>query len=93
MKNLICAATVLAVSTAGADTIYVDVNGPGSGSQADPYSIETAIDDAVYTDETVVAPGTYFEITNSLGKAVTLRSPDGTSNWSSTAGKGATAGG
>ena len=31
MKNLICAVTVLAVSTAQADTIYVDVDCPGPG--------------------------------------------------------------
>ena len=63
MKNLIRAVTVLAVSTAQADTIYVDDDncpGPGSGSEADPYcSIQTAIDAAVDTDEIVVAPGTY----------------------------------
>ncbi len=49
MKNLICAVTVLAVSTAHADTIYVDVNcpGPGMGTVRDPYcSIQTAIDNA-----------------------------------------------
>ena len=46
MRKLICAVTVLAVSTAQADTIYVDVNcpGPGNGSEAEPYcSIQTAI--------------------------------------------------
>ena len=33
MKNLICAVTVLAVSTAQADTIYVDIaNCPGLGN-------------------------------------------------------------
>ncbi len=61
MKNLICAVTVLAVSTAQAATIHVDVAncpGPGNGSEADPYcSIQTAIDNAVDTDEIVVAPG------------------------------------
>jgi len=52
MKKLLAAVTVLAVSTAQADTIYVDVNcpGPGNGSEADPYcSIQTAIDNAVDT--------------------------------------------
>ncbi len=47
IKNLLAAVTVLAVSTAQADTIYVDANcpGPGSGSVRDPYrSIQTAID-------------------------------------------------
>ena len=76
-------ATVLAVvvlSTAQATTIYVDVNcpGPGNGSEVDPYcSIQTAIDNAVDTDEIVVAPGTYFEAINFLGKAITLRSVGG----------------
>ncbi|MHC4211372.1 MAG: right-handed parallel beta-helix repeat-containing protein, partial [Planctomycetota bacterium] len=51
---------------------------PGSGTEADPFcSIQTAIDNAVDTDEIVVAPGTYFERINLLGKAVTLRSSDG----------------
>ncbi len=39
MKKLICAVTVLAVSTAQADTIYVDADncpGPGNGSEAEP---------------------------------------------------------
>jgi len=82
MKNLLAAVTVLAVSTAQADTIYVDVNcpGPGNGSEVDPYcSIQTAIDNAVDTDEIVVAPGTYVEAINFLGKAITLRSSDGQS--------------
>ncbi len=81
MKNLLAAVTVLAVSTAQAATIHVDIAncpGPGNGSEADPYcSIQTAIDTAVDTDEIVVAPGTYFEAINFLGKAVTLRSSDG----------------
>ncbi len=70
MKKLTCAVTVLAVSTAQADTIFVDAAncpGPGSGSERDPYcSLQTAIDNAVDTDEIVVAPGTYFETTNFL---------------------------
>ena len=45
---------------------------------AEPYcSIQTAIDNAVDMDEIVVAPGTYFEAINFLGKAITLRSSDG----------------
>ena len=52
-------------STAHADMIFVDAGncpGPGSGSVRDPYcSIQTAIDNAVDTDEIVVAPGTYVE--------------------------------
>ena len=79
MKKLLAAVTVLAVSTAQADTIYVDASCPGGdGSELDPYcSIQTAIDNAVDTDEVVVAPGTYFETVDFLGKAVTLRSSDG----------------
>ena len=55
MKKLLAAVTVLAVSTAQADTIFVDDDncpGPGSGTERDPYcSIQTAIDNAVDTDE------------------------------------------
>ena len=75
------AAILLAVSTAQADVIHVDAAnclGPGDGSVGDPYcSIQTAIDNAVDTDEIVVAPGTYFQPINFLGKAITLRSSDG----------------
>ena len=82
MKSLICAVTVLAVSTAQAGVvIHVDAAncpGPGDGSVRDPYcSIQTAIDNAVDTDEIVVAPGTYFEAINFMGKAVWLHSSDG----------------
>ena len=81
MKKLLAAVTVLAVSTAQAATIHIDIAncpGPGDGSVGDPYcSIQTAINNAVDTDEIVVAPGTYFEAINFLGKAVTLRSSDG----------------
>ncbi len=81
MKKLICAVTALAVSTAQADTISVDDDncpGPGNGSKADPYcSIQTAIVAAVDTDEIVVAPGTYFERIDFLGKAITVRSSGG----------------
>jgi pectin methylesterase-like acyl-CoA thioesterase len=78
---LIVAMVGLFSSATAADTIYVDDDncpGPGSGTPGDPYcSIQTAIDNAVDTDEIVVAPGTYFETINFLGKAVTLRSSDG----------------
>ncbi len=82
MKNLLAAVTVLAVSTAQAGVvIHVDAAncpGPGSGSVRDPYcSIQTAIDDAVDTDEIVVAPGTYFETINFIGKAITVGSSGG----------------
>ena len=76
-----CAMVVLAASTAQAATIHVDAAncpGPGDGSVGDPYcSIQTAIDNAVDTDEIVVAPGTYFETINFLGKAITLSSSGG----------------
>ncbi|MHC4383963.1 MAG: right-handed parallel beta-helix repeat-containing protein [Planctomycetota bacterium] len=75
------AALVVLTSASQADTIYVDDDncpGPGSGTEGDPYcSIQTAIDNAVDTDEIIVAPGTYYETINFLGKAVTLRSSDG----------------
>jgi hypothetical protein len=50
----------------------------GDGTEADPFcSIQTAIDTAEDGDEIIVAPGTYFETINFLGKAITLRSSDG----------------
>jgi hypothetical protein len=50
----------------------------GSGTEIDPYcSIQTAIDNAGDADEIVVAPGTYFETIDFLGKAVWLHSSDG----------------
>ncbi len=50
----------------------------GQGTELDPYcSIQTAIDNAVDTDEIVVAPGTYFETIDFLGKAIWLHSSDG----------------
>ncbi len=83
MKKLICAATVLAVSTARADTIHVSAAncpGPGNGSEAEPYcSVQTAIDNAVDTDEIIVAQGVYLEAAiDFLGKAIRLRSTDPT---------------
>ncbi|MEE8459954.1 MAG: hypothetical protein V3S08_08770, partial [Phycisphaerales bacterium] len=79
---VIAVGAVLAVVTATqAATIHVDAAncpGPGNGSEAEPYcSIQTAIDNAVDTDEIVVAPGTYLECINFLGKAITVRSSDG----------------
>ncbi len=70
---------LLTASSAQAAVIHVDVNCPipGDGSKLYPYcSIQTAIDNAVDTDEIVVAPGRYFETINYLGKAITVRSTD-----------------
>ena len=51
---------------------------PGSGTEADPFClIQDCIDTAMDGDECVVAPGTYFEAINFLGKAITVRSSDG----------------
>ncbi|MHC4217870.1 MAG: right-handed parallel beta-helix repeat-containing protein [Planctomycetota bacterium] len=81
-RRILIAAVVAVLATAAqADTLYVDADncpGPGSGTQADPYcSIQTAIDNAVNTDEIIVAPGTYQETVDFLGKAIALRSSDG----------------
>ena len=74
-------AILLAVSTVQAATIHVDIAncpGPGDGSELDPYcSIQTAIVNAEDTDEIVVAPGTYLETIDFMGKAVWLHSSDG----------------
>ena len=78
---LIVAVVVVFSSVARADLIFVDDDhcpGPGSGTEAEPFcSIQDAINAAVDTDEIVVAPGTYFENINFLGKSITLRSSDG----------------
>ncbi len=68
MKKLICAVTVLAVSTAQGAIINV----PG-----DEPTIQAGIDAAVDGDEVVVAPGTYLESIDFLGKAIWLRSSAG----------------
>jgi hypothetical protein len=74
-------AAVAAFSSAQADVIHVDDDncpGPGNGTEGDPYcSIQTAIDNVVDTDEIVVSPGTYLETIDFLGKAITVRSSDG----------------
>ncbi len=71
----------MSVAAAQADVLFVDAGncpGPGDGSELDPYcSIQTAIDNAVDADEIVVAPGTYFEAIDYLGKSVAIRSSDG----------------
>ncbi len=66
MKKLLVAVTLLAVSTAQAATIHVDAGncpGPGDGSVGDPYcSIQTAIDNAVDTDEINAASSSTLRI-------------------------------
>ena len=42
--------------------------------------VQTAIDNSVDTDEIIVAPGTYFETIDFLGKAITLRAENGPGN-------------
>jgi predicted outer membrane repeat protein len=73
--------TVLSSAAWGQSTWFVNDDncpGPGSGTPDDPFcSIQGAIDAAADTDEIIVAPGTYFETINLLGKAITLRSAGG----------------
>jgi hypothetical protein len=77
----VAAVAVMLASTSQAITIHVDADncpGPGSGTPAHPYcSIQTAIDNAADMDDIVVAPGSYLETIDFLGKAVTLRSSGG----------------
>ena len=70
-RHLLAVVAVLS-SAAQADVLFVDDDncpGPGSGTVGDPFcSIQTAIDTAMDMDEIVVAPGTYNETINFLGK-------------------------
>ena len=74
---------LLFASAAGAQqTWYVDVGGipPGSGTALDPYtSVQYALDQAttVDGDTLLVLPGTYDEVIDFVGKAVTVQSSDG----------------
>ena len=67
LRSVVALVAVTMGGTTVADIINV---GPGD-------SIQAAIDAAVDGDEIIVAPGTYFETINFLGKAVTVRSSDG----------------
>lgn len=70
------------VATAQAQTTWhVDDDncpGPGSGTEPDPFcKIQDGIDAASDGDEVLVAPGTYNENTDFLGKNITLQSAEG----------------
>ncbi len=66
------AVTVLLAAIVAPVANAVIINVPG-----DQPTIQAGIDVAVNGDDVVVAPGTYFETINFLGKAITLRSSDG----------------
>jgi len=69
MRTATLVATLTAVDFAIAETLHVP---------ADHTTIQSCIDAAVSgQDECVVAPGTYNETIDFLGKAITLRSSDG----------------
>ena len=76
---LVCGG-VMAFAGQPPTTWYVDDDcvAPGSGTEADPFClIQDCIDASMGGDECVVAPGTYFETINFLGKAITLSSSGG----------------
>ena len=61
-------------------TLFVDASatGPGSGTQSDPFAqVQQAINAAASSDEIIVAPGTYTEQIDFLGKDVHVRSSQG----------------
>ncbi len=66
-------------STAHADVLFVDnCTRSGDGTDGGSFvSIQAAIDAAADDDEVVVAPCSYFETINFLGKAISLCSSDG----------------
>jgi len=72
---------VLGSATAGAATWHVDDDtcpAAGDGSAATPFcSIQAGIDAATDADEVLVEPGTYGEMINLSGKAITVRSSAG----------------
>ncbi|MHC4153479.1 MAG: hypothetical protein ACYST6_00920, partial [Planctomycetota bacterium] len=78
-KNLdvilaVCSFLAALAGPAGGRTIYVDPDG-----SADCSSIQVAIDDpcTVNGDEIEVAPATYYEAINFIGKAIRLYSSGG----------------
>ncbi len=79
--TMILFAAILSPTTLAQTTIYVDIAncpGPGSGTQGDPFcKIQDGIDAADDGNEIIVAPGTYNETIDFLGKAITLRSSGG----------------
>ncbi len=76
----IVASIMLASAEAGTVLQVDDDNcpGPGSGTAGDPYcSIQAAIIAAVDGDEIIVAPGSYFETIDFLGRAIAVRNSGG----------------
>lgn len=72
-------AAVMMCNSVNAATLYVDVSAApgGDGSSAAPFqSIQAAINVAVASDNIEVAPGTYFEQIDFLGKDIVVQSSD-----------------